>query len=68
MVYGSATAANAQGAELHADMQKLSLDGKKDGADAAKKVAFQRGGSCLLALCTRAVLGREVAKKNRCFL
>jgi hypothetical protein len=39
MVYGSANAGNAQGgAELHADMQKLSLEGKKDGADAAKKV------------------------------
>jgi hypothetical protein len=53
MVYGSATAANAQGAELHADMQKLSLGGKKDGADAAKKVAFQRGGSCPVS-CMRA--------------
>ena len=51
MVYGSANAGNAQGAELHADMQKLSLEGKKDGADAAQKVvAFLGGGSCLLLL------------------
>uniref|UniRef100_A0ACD6A7R4 Uncharacterized protein n=1 Tax=Avena sativa TaxID=4498 RepID=A0ACD6A7R4_AVESA len=45
MVYGSANAGNAQGAELHADMQKLSLEGKKDGADAAKKPSGMPYGS-----------------------
>ncbi|KAF7067662.1 hypothetical protein CFC21_073521 [Triticum aestivum] len=45
MVYGSANAGNAQGAGLHVDMQKLSLEGKKDaaGADAAKPSGMQYG-------------------------
>lgn len=57
MVYGSANAGNAQGAGLHVDMQKLSLEGNKDaaGADAAKKVAFLRGGRSCSLLCSSSV-------------
>ena len=70
MVYGSANAGNAQGAGLHVDMQKLSLEGKKDAAGAADaaKVAFLLPCSLLcsssvrVCVCVRVVLGGEVAE------